>query len=190
MARTAPRFSASLSVICRLILLSFWDLGRFVFEVCLVASISLSYPIFFFFLHLGEVLSVCVVQVFGFSFLRRPKRPICVKNRFPPLLVCYVPLLSCMVINRTLSSLGSQFNTHTSLHLPFTNIGPLLQRFLSSYIFIEYSSPIPPFLLPIPYNLCYTTQRGCKFLCTGLCLGVAVYGSGNNKTRYNHGMSR
>ena len=93
-------------------------------------------------------------------------------------------------INRTLSSLGSQFNTHTSLHLPFTNIGPLLQRFLSSYIFIEYSPPIPPFLLPIPYNLCYTTQRGCKFLCTGLCLGVAVYGSGNNKTRYNHGMSR
>lgn len=69
------------------------------------------------------------------------------------LLVCSISPFSCMVHKRTLSSLGSHLiPTHHSPPSGLLSIGSLPSTF-----FIAYSAPIPPFFLPIPYNLRYTT---------------------------------
>lgn len=79
----------------------------------------------------------------------------------PFLFVSFLLWLACM--KRTLYCDLSLIPIHPSIH--FTNIGRVLHRFLSFYIFIEYSAPIPPSSLPIPYNLRRITQLGCKCLC-------------------------
>lgn len=137
----APRFSASLSVIRWLILLGSWDLGRFVFAV--YRGIHRSILLFLFFsLHPGEVPSVLYRSLASHS---RVVQSIRFTSKICSLRFSFVTFLSYLAwyIRRTLSLLGSQFNTHTSIyqHRASSQTALALLHFLSS---ILHRSPLPP----------------------------------------------